>query len=450
MTNKTGMTILIADDATENVALLSRILKMSGYNVQAAADGDQVVAYAKASPPDLILLDVNMPGMDGFEACRRLKEDEGTREIPVIFISALDNIEDKTRAFRSGGVDYILKPFDYEEVQARVETHLVIRGLRIQLEQANQELAARVDELTASRELLAERERKLSAFVKALPNISFIFDEHGRFLEVLANETSLLPAKPDKLLGCLIEDIVPAKVAAVMLDAIRLTIETGKIQIVEYKLPVLAGGERWFEGRLTLMEKDETGHSKIVFVATEITERVQLYQEVQRLANQDVLTGCFNRRHFMALASQEIQRARRYKRPLSLLMLDIDHFKGFNDQYGHQIGDQLLCHLVNLCLKQLRNVDIMGRYGGEEFVIMMPETARDGALRAAERLQEKIRKLVIDTSQGELSVTVSMGLASLDRGFDESQDLDLVIRHADQALYAAKNAGRDCVRMSSP
>jgi PleD family two-component response regulator len=145
MADKPGMTILIADDTAENVALLSRILKMSGYNVQAATGGDQVIAYAKASLPDLILLDVNMPGMDGFEACRRLKEDETTREIPVIFISALDNIEDKTRAFRSGGVDYILKPFDYEEVQARVETHLVIRGLRIQLEQANQELAARVD-----------------------------------------------------------------------------------------------------------------------------------------------------------------------------------------------------------------------------------------------------------------------------------------------------------------
>lgn len=111
------------------------------------------------------------------------------------------------------------------------------------------------------------------------------------------------------------------------------------------------------------MEKDETGRSKVVFVATEISERVQLYQEVQRLANQDVLTGCFNRRHFMAMATQEIQREMRYKRPLSLLMLDIDHFKGFNDRYGHQIGDQLLCYLVNLCQKQLRSVDILRRYG---------------------------------------------------------------------------------------
>jgi diguanylate cyclase (GGDEF)-like protein/PAS domain S-box-containing protein len=446
MTDKTKMTILVVDDTLENVTLLSRILKMSGYNIQVASSGTQAVDVAKTLLPDLILLDINMPVMDGFEACARLKEDERTREIPVIFISALDSIEDKVRAFRAGGVDYILKPFEYEEVQARVETHLDIRRLRVQLELANRELATRINELTNSRELLAERERKLSAFVSALPNLSFILNEEGRYLEVLANETDLLPAKLDQLVGSLVEKVIPPQVAVMMMDAIRQAILTGKIQIIEYEIPVIAGGRRWFEGRVTLMEKDEAGHSKVVFVATEISERIQLYQEVQRLANEDVLTSCFNRRHFMVLATQEIHRAMRYKRPLSLLMLDIDHFKGFNDRYGHQIGDQLLCYLVNLCQKQLRSVDILGRYGGEEFVVVMPETTADGALQAAERLRAKIEKMVIDTSEGKLSVTVSIGLTSLERGFDQSQTLDMLIKRADQALYAAKAAGRNCVR----
>jgi diguanylate cyclase (GGDEF)-like protein/PAS domain S-box-containing protein len=419
---------------------------MSGYHVEAADNGERALEIATALLPDIVLLDINMPAMDGFDTCTLLKKNERTREIPVIFISALDNIEEKAKAFRIGGVDYILKPFDYQEVQARVETHLVLRGLRLQLEQANQELAGRVQELTTSRELLAERERRLNAFVSALPNISFVMNEQGRYLEVIANETSLLFAKPDELIGRMTEEVLPPKEGAKILDAIEQTIQTGKIQVIEYKLPVLSGSERWFEGRIALMEKKDSGESKVILMASDITERVQLYQEVQRLANLDVLTGCLNRRHFMEEADQEVQRERRYKHPLSFLMMDIDHFKSFNDKYGHQVGDQLLCHLVDLCQKQLRKEDELGRYGGEEFVVLMPETAAKGAMQAAERLREKIEKMRISTSEAKLSITVSMGLASLKKGFDESHTLDSLIKSADKALYAAKAAGRNCVR----
>ena len=446
MADKSGVSILVVDDAPENITLLSRILRMSGYNIQVADNGAQAVNMARTMLPDMILLDVNMPVMDGFEACARLKDDERTHDIPVIFISALDNIEDKAKAFRVGGVDYILKPFEYEEVQARVETHLVIRRLRVQLEQANQALAGRVEELTNSRELLAERERRLSAFVNALPNLSFVVDEHGRYLEVIANDPSLLADRPEALVGRLIEDVLPPKEGAKIMAAIGQTIQTGKIHAIEYKIPVVSGGERWFEGRIALMEKSDHGNGKVVLMAADITERVQLYQKVQLLADQDVLTGCFNRRHFMILAEQELQRAMRYKHPLSLLMMDIDRFKRFNDRYGHQIGDKLLINLVILCQKQLRNVDILGRYGGEEFIVLMSETSAEGAMLVSERLRGKIEKMEVNTSEGSLSITVSMGLASLDRGFDESHTLDTMIKSADAALYAAKEAGRNCVK----
>ena len=447
MADKSGVTILIVDDNPENIALLSRVMKMNGYGVEVAENGSRAVEVTRTLLPDLILLDINMPGMDGFEVCGRLKDDERTREIPVIFVSASDNAEEKARAFRNGGVDYILKPFDYKEVQARVENHLALHHLRVQLEQVNHKLAERVEELTKSRELLAERERRLSAFVRALPNLSFIMDEQGRYLEVIANETSLLAARPHDLTGHLIEDVLPPKEGAKILDAIGQAIQTEQVQVIEYKIPVLAGSERWFEGRITLMEKGGAGDSKVVLMASDITERVQLYQEVQRLANLDVLTGCFNRRHFMSLAAIEIQRAIRYKRPLSFLMMDIDRFKDFNDQYGHQIGDQLLCNLVNLCQKQLRYVDVLGRYGGEEFVVLMPETAADGALLASERLRDKIEKLKMRTGEDELSITVSMGLTSVERGVLEAPTLDMLIKAADKALYAAKAAGRNCVKL---
>jgi diguanylate cyclase (GGDEF)-like protein/PAS domain S-box-containing protein len=387
-----------------------------------------------------------MPEMDGFETCTRLKQDVRTRDIPVIFISALNSVEDKIKAFHAGGVDYIPKPFECAEVQARVETHLAILHLRVQLQSANRELAARFDELSRSQELLRERQMKLDAYVNALPTLSFIYDEKGRYLEIMANETSLLRLDADELKGHLIEEVMPPRVAALMMDAIQQAIKTGKTQVIEYQIPVLAGGERWFEGRISLMEKSEDGHAKVIFIATEISERIQLYHQVQRLANQDPLTACFNRRHFMTMAEQELKRAVRYNRPISLVMMDIDEFKKFNDLYGHQIGDQVLCSLVNICQKHLRSIDILGRYGGEEFIILMPETVAAGGLQAAERLRKKIEKMKVPSTKTKLGLTVSMGVASLDSDFSETQNLDMLIKRADQALYGAKSAGRNTVR----
>jgi len=446
MNENSGKTILAVDDLPENTTLLARILTSSGYQVQAANNGPEAIRYAQTALPDLILLDISMPGMDGFETCRRLKADQRTGDIPVIFISAFGDIDNKVKAFQDGGVDYITKPFELEEVQARVGKHLAILDLRAQLQTLNQQLTLRIDELTRSQELLRERENKLGAFIKALPSLSFVIDETGRYLEVMTSEADLLVVEIGQLEGRLISEVIPVQEATVIMQAIQQAIETGKTQLVEYKASVPTGGEGWFEGRIALMEKTPNGHSKVVLVVNEISERVRLYREIQRLANQDPLTSSFNRRHFLTLAEQELQRAIRYRRPLSLIFLDIDHFKKFNDQYGHQIGDQLLCALVNLCKGYLRSIDIFGRYGGEEFLVLLPETGTDGALQAAERLRIEINHLTIKTTEGKLSITVSMGTASLDSNFDQTQTLDVLIKRADQALYMAKSAGRNCVK----
>lgn len=446
MNENSGKTILVVDDLPENTTLLARILTSSGYQVQAANNGPEAIRYAQTALPDLILLDISMPGMDGFETCRRLKADQRTGDIPVIFISAFGDIDNKVKAFQDGGVDYITKPFELEEVQARVGKHLAILDLRAQLQTLNQQLTLRIDELTRSQELLRERENKLGAFIKALPSLSFVIDETGRYLEVMTSEADLLVVEIGQLEGRLISEVIPVQEATVIMQAIQQAIETGKTQLVEYKAPVPTGGEGWFEGRIALMEKTPNGHSKVVLVVNEISERVRLYREIQRLANQDPLTSSFNRRHFLTLAEQELQRAIRYRRPLSLIFLDIDHFKKFNDQYGHQVGDQLLCALVNLCKGYLRSIDIFGRYGGEEFLVLLPETGTDGALQAAERLRIEINHLTIKTTEGKLSITVSMGTASLDSNFDQTQTLDVLIKRADQALYMAKSAGRNCVK----
>jgi len=209
----------------------------------------------------------------------------------------------------------------------------------------------------------------------------------------------------------------------------------------------MAGDERWFEARIALMERDDHGHGKVILVASDVTERVKLYHEVQQLAIHDPLTGCYNRRHFTVLAERELQRAIRYKRPLSLLMLDIDHFKKYNDRYGHPTGDRLLVGLVELCQKSLRGVDILARHGGEEFVILMPETGLQDARKAGDRLRETIARMEVNTTEGKLSLTVSIGLSALKNGHCPVQaDLERLIRRADRAMYKAKAAGRNCVQ----
>ena len=440
-------TILVVDDVPSNLTLLSRILSGSGFEVQLADNGTTAIDMALETIPDMILLDISMPVMDGFETCEKLKADDRTNNIPVIFISALDDADDKVKAFKVGAADYIPKPIEVKEVLARVNIHLANQHLRDQLRFANAELEKKVEELTISQEQLRERESKLRAFVNAMPNLSFIFDEEGRYLEILTNEPELLLANADELKGRLLKDVMSVQEANRIINAIQHAIETGETQIVEYKIPVVSGGERWFEGRIASMGKFSDGHSRVVFVATDVTERVELYLETQRLATQDPLTGCFNRRHFMILAKQELQRVVRYARPVSLLMLDIDHFKNFNDQYGHPAGDQLLCALVNLCQKVLRNVDILARYGGEEFVILLPETDSDAVFLTGERLRKEIEKMEVVTSQGKQSVTVSIGAASYDKSGEHLLNVDVLIKHADQALYKAKNAGRNSIKL---
>jgi diguanylate cyclase (GGDEF)-like protein len=172
-------------------------------------------------------------------------------------------------------------------------------------------------------------------------------------------------------------------------------------------------------------------------------ERARLFKEVRYLAITDSLTGLYNRRHFAALAIKELERSRRYQRSLSLAMLDIDHFKSINDIYGHLAGDQALQEVTRLCREFTRRVDLLGRFGGEEILILMPETTPLQAQAAMERLREQIENLQIDTPRGVVQITASIGITNLNAG--EEIEFTPFLDRADQALYQAKNAGRNQV-----
>jgi len=314
--------ILIVDDTPANLRLLYGMLNEKGYKVRMAPSGNMALKSAQAIPPDLILLDIKMPNMNGYEVCEQLKADLRTREIPVIFISSLDQTEDKVKAFSFGGVDYITKPFRVEEVLARVKTHLELHSLQQKLSAANLQLQ--------------ESNNRLKA---------------------------------------------------------------------------------------------------------EIEKRAQIEATLQELATTDALTNLHNRRHFFDLAEQEFSRAKRYQLYFSLLMIDLDNFKTVNDKLGHLYGDRVL-QVVAKCISQnSRYVDISGRYGGDEFVILLPETEPSFAQVFAGRLSQVVRTQLDKLEEMTVLVTLSIGIANF--SWEADITFDTLLDQADRALYKAKQAGRD-------
>lgn len=331
--------ILIVDDNLEEINLLSTLLIEAGYRVRKAVNGKIALMGIKANLPDVILLDILMPDMGGYEVCEHLKQERQTCSVPVIFLSALDEVIDKVKAFRVGGVDYVTKPFQIEEVLARVETHITLQRLQKRLSEQN-------ERLQKSEALAREKSQQLELTLKQLQEAQ---------------------------------------------------IELGKVN-----------------------------------------------EELQLLASLDGLTKVANRRRFDEYLSQEWKRLVREQQPLSLILCDIDYFKGYNDCYGHQGGDNCLEQVaksINCTLK--RPADLVARYGGEEFAIILPNTFAQGALAVAQLIREQIQQLKIPHAGSEVSqyITLSLGVSTMIPTLDSSTEI--LIRQADEALYQAKREGRD-------
>ncbi len=308
------MRIFVVDDHPDNVEIINARLSSRGFVIETASNGEEALRMVRENPPQLILLDVMMPIMDGYEVCRRIKQDASLPYIPIILVTARDSTQDKVEGLDAGADDYLTKPINFPELEARVRSMLRIKRLQDELDQKNREL-----------EQANKRLRKLS-----------------------------------------------------------------------------------------------------------IT---------------DGLTDLFNHRHIHELLHEEFERTRRSGEPLAVAMLDLDRFKLVNDTYGHPTGDVILYETARILRETAREIDMVGRYGGEEFVVILPGTDEEAAAQFAERVRQAVSEYVFRDEAHEVRMTVSGGVASFP-GADIDHP-DVLIKRADEALYAAKEGGRNRIVRTS-
>ena len=311
LSNNPKAKILVVDDIPVNIQLMQKYLSPAGYEILFARNGEEALVQVKNGKPDLVLLYVMMPKMDGFETCRILKSNDKTKYIPIIMVTALNEIEDKVKGIEAGADDFITKPFNKLELLARTQSLLRIKRLHDQLQEK-------------------------------------------------------------------------------------------------------------------------------VFQLEQAKERLRM------LAVKDGLTELYNHRYFKRFLTQEIKRANRHKSQVSLIMMDIDHFKNYNDTYGHLAGDEVLRNVAKLMSENIRSIDVAARYGGEEFVIVLPQTNKNAAKIVAEKLRTLVgnQKFQNEDTQPNGKITISMGVATFP---ENATDIKELIHQADQRLYHAKSLGRNCV-----
>lgn len=453
--------VLVVDDLEPNVKLLEAKLRAEYFDVLGAYSGTEAIERATQEQPDIILLDVMMPGMDGFEACRQLKAAPETMHIPVVMVTALEQQADRVAGLEAGADDFLTKPVEDLALFARV------RSLT-RLKMMTDELRARY----ATGKGLGVVDNIDMDANAGEPRI-FIIDDNNeqieRLKQALGTDKFLLAeeADPEVALGRARTgdfDLIIVNMSIESMDPLRLCSSIRSFE--ETRLtPILAvvrqGDTRKLVRALDIgvndyLTRPVDKNELTARVSTQLRRKRYVdqlrssFQASLEMAVTDQLTGLYNRRYLASHLSAMFDRAYWTGRPLSVMVLDIDHFKKINDTYGHDVGDKVLQEFAERVSGALRGIDLACRYGGEEFLIAMPDTDMAFASVVAERLRQEIAtsKFVLNSGRDELSVTVSIGIASTENGPDEDTAQKL-IKRADEALYQAKTNGRNKVIQSA-
>lgn len=420
----TKSNILVVDDIVNNLELLEEILDESGYDVRTALNGEMALKSIAVQKPDLILLDIMMPGMDGYETCKMIKKDESFADIPIIFLSAKSEAEDKVKGFEVGAVDYLSKPFEIVEVLARIKTHLTMSNLQ----------------------------RELNNSLKIMDEyvISSITDENGVITNASNAMCKISGYSREELVGKCHSLLKHEDMSEKFFEDLWKTIQSGKTWKGEMKNLKKNGDVYWVDTVIT-PNKDLNGN---VIGYSSVRYDITNKKKVELLSITDQLTGLYNRRHFNEVFQLEIKNSIRQELKLSFLMLDIDYFKQYNDTYGHQLGDEALIS-VSSQLKQtlLRYNDFVFRLGGEEFGIVISTDKCEDTIAIAEKVRKAIFALKIEHSASKASdvLSISIGVICVDFAKKENYNytMDDLYKLADDELYRAKEGGRNRVSVKS-
>jgi two-component system cell cycle response regulator len=471
---------LIADDSPLVLRMIEKTLEGAGLHVVTARDGLEAIEKAFSDDFGLVILDVMMPRMNGYQACRLLKSEPTTRPIPVVILTSKDQPADRFWGIETGADYYLTKDANTERILELVKN--ILAG---DTERPAQPKEARtgLDVLSKVNELL---DRKLYE-TTILSEIGRVARKMVSIDETFASVMSLVAQVVDFTIGGMVfiegtelemvftlhRTAAPPVLEDMKARVLRVVSTLGKspsFTRVQVRLLPSEGGASgpvdtalvafaafpietnqrltglMVLGGRTVEKLDDEGRAFLSQLANQahiVVENSRLFERVQNLAIRDSLTGLFNHRHTMELLAREVGRAERYQGPVSALMLDIDHFKKVNDEHGHLVGDGVLRDVARLLRSALRTVDSVGRYGGEEFLVLLPQTPPDEARRTGERMRQQIGEHVFRVGKRELRVTVSVGVATW--GVGGAHSAEGLIREADQALYRAKEAGRDRV-----
>ena len=419
--------ILIVDDAPANLEVLRKLMTEQGYQTYVAPSGERALAIAQRAQPDLILLDVMMPDMDGFETCRRLKQHPLTQRIPVIFMSARTETDDVVAGFDIGAVDYIGKPLRMAEVCARVRAQLQIRS---------------------NSETQEEQAERLRTIVNNMAEGLLIIEADGRIQYTNPACDHYLGYRENELAGRSIGELLSPLVTQEYLDYFAMYAANPETAhnhgTREVAIRHRNGDTLSMDLTLTPMYLRQPLYIGLLH---DITHHKQSEDALQRAAYLDPLTKIANRRHFDSFLEKEWQRAVRNGGTLSLVVLDVDHFKLYNDSLGHPAGDSCLQEVAQaIHAHACRPGDLAARYGGEEFVMLFSETEAENALLLAETIRADIENLRLPHPRSPTSrwITVSIGVATIRP--HQLDDREALFVAADRALYVAKEAGRNQIR----